>query len=140
MEYEIKENVLTAKDFIKLRVSAGWGELLEQQAQDALKNSLFTIAVMDQGQVIGMGRLVGDGVSICYVQDLVILPQYQGKGIGKSIMEQLIVYTKERGIPETNVTLGLFAAKGKEEFYQKLGFTIRPNESRGAGMELSIRI
>lgn len=140
MEYEIQENVLTAKDFIKLRVSAGWGELLEQQAQDTLKNSLFTIAVMDQGQVIGMGRLVGDGVSICYVQDLVILPKYQGKGIGKLIMERLIAHTKEHGIPETNVTLGLFAAKGKEEFYQKLGFTIRPNENRGAGMELSIRI
>jgi GNAT superfamily N-acetyltransferase len=140
MEYEIMENVLTAKDFIKLRVSAGWGELLEQQAQDALKNSLFTIAVMDQGQVIGMGRLVGDGVYICYVQDLVILPKYQGKGMGKIIMERLIAYTKEHGIPETNVTLGLFAAKGKEEFYQKLGFTIRPNENRGAGMELSVRI
>jgi GNAT superfamily N-acetyltransferase len=140
MEYEIKENVLTAKDFIALRVSAGWGELLEQQAQDALKNSLFTISVMDQGQVIGMGRLVGDGVYICYVQDLVILPNYQEKGIGKSIMERLIAYTKEHGVPETNVTLGLFAAKGKEEFYQKLGFTIRPNENRGAGMELSIRI
>jgi GNAT superfamily N-acetyltransferase len=138
MEYEIKENVLTAKDFIKLRVSAGWGELLEQQAQDALKNSLFTI--MDQSQVIGMGRLVGDGVYICYVQDLVILPKYQGKGMGKLIMERLIAYTKEHGVPETNVTLGLFAAKGKEEFYQKLGFTIRPNENRGAGMELSIRI
>ncbi len=140
MEYEIQENVLTAKDFIKLRVSAGWGELLEQQAQDALKNSLFTNAVMDQGQVIGMGRLVGDGVYICYVQDLVILPKYQGKGIGKLIMERLIAHTKEHGVSETNVTLGLFAAKGKEEFYQKLGFTIRPNENRGAGMELSIRI
>ncbi|RKD28604.1 GNAT family N-acetyltransferase [Lacrimispora algidixylanolytica] len=140
MEYEIKENILTAKDFVRLRVSAGWGELLEQQAQDALKNSLCTIAVMDQGQVIGMGRLVGDGVLICYVQDLVILPKYQGKGIGKSIMERLIAYTKEHGIPETNLTMGLFAAKGKEEFYQKFGFSIRPNENRGAGMELSIRI
>lgn len=140
MEYEIKENILTAKDFVRLRVSAGWGELLEQQAQDALKNSLCTIAVMDQGQVIGMGRLVGDGVLICYVQDLVILPKYQGKGIGKSIMERLIAYTKEHGIPETNLTMGLFAAKGKEEFYQKFGFAIRPNENRGAGMELSIRI
>jgi GNAT superfamily N-acetyltransferase len=140
MEYEIKENLLTAKDFIKLRVSAGWGELLEQQAQDALKNSLFTIAVMDQGQVIGMGRLVGDGVYICYVQDLVILTEYQGKGIGKSIMERLIAYTKDHGVPETNMTLGLFAAKGKEEFYQKLGFVIRPNMNRGSGMELSISI
>lgn len=140
MEYEIKENFLTVKDFIKLRISAGWGELLEQQAQDALKNSLCTIAAMDLDQVIGMGRLVGDGACICYVQDLVVLPEYQGKGIGKSIMERLITYTKEHGIPETNMTLGLFAAKGKEEFYQKLGFVIRPNENRGSGMELSVSI
>ena len=132
MTYEIKENTLTEKDFNRLRVSAGWGKLSAKQGEEALINSLLTIAVMDEGQVIGMGRLVGDGVCICYVQDLVILPQYQGKGIGKAIMERLI--------PETHLTLGLFAAKGKEEFYQKLGFSTRPNENRGPGMELSLEL
>ena len=140
MTYEIKENTLTEKDFNRLRVSAGWGKLSEKQGEEALKNSLLTIAVMDEGQVIGMGRLVGDGVCICYVQDLVILPSYQGKGIGKAIMERLIAYAKEHGIPETHLTLGLFAAKGKEAFYQKLGFSTRPNENRGPGMELSLEL
>lgn len=140
MTYEIRENALTEKDFNRLRVSAGWGQLSAKQGEEALNNSLLTIAVMDEGQVIGMGRLVGDGVCICYVQDLVILPQYQGKGIGKAIMERLIAYAKEHGVSGTHLTLGLFAAKGKEEFYQKLGFFTRPNENRGPGMEISLKL
>ena len=46
----------------------------------------------------------------------------------------------ENSIPNTRVTVGLMAAKGKEEFYQKLGFRIRPNEKEGNGMMINIQI
>ncbi len=59
MEFEMQENVLTVKDYQKLRRSAGWNELPEQQIETALRNSLFTIAVKYQEQVVAMGRLVG---------------------------------------------------------------------------------
>ena len=140
MEFEMQENVLTVNDYQKLRTSAGWSELPEQQIETALKNSLFTIAVKYQEQVVAMGRLVGDGCYICYIQDLVVLPEYQGKGIGKYIIERLISYVREQGIPDTNITLGLFAAIGKEGFYQKQGFHIRPNDNRGAGMEIILPV
>lgn len=140
MEFAMKENVLTAKDYQRLRSSVGWSVLPEQQIDTALRNSLFTIAVTDQEQVVGMGRLVGDGCYICYVQDLVVLPDYQGKGIGKYMIERLVSYVNEQGIPDTNITLGLFAALGKEGFYQKHGFHIRPSDSRGAGMEIILPI
>lgn len=140
MVFEIKENALTAKDYQRLRTSVGWSVLPEQQIETALRNSLFTIAVTDQEQVVGMGRLVGDGCYICYVQDLVVLPDYQGKGIGKYMIERLVSYVNEKGIPDTNITLGLFAAMGKEGFYQKQGFHIRPSDNRGAGMEIILPI
>ncbi|MDK2966037.1 GNAT family N-acetyltransferase [Lacrimispora sp.] len=140
MEFEMLDNGLTVKDYQRLRASADWSELLERQIETALRNSLFTTAVKYQEQVIGMGRLVGDGCYICYIQDLVILPEYQGKGIGKYILERLVSYVKGQGITDTNITLGLFAAIGKEGFYQKQGFHIRPSDNRGSGMEIILPV
>ena len=139
MDYELAINTLCAKDFIRLRKAAGWGIHPENQAEVGLKNSLFTVAAIHNNQVIGMGRLVGDGFMICYIQDLIVLPEYQGKGIGTAIMERLMTYISDNAIPETCVTAGLFSAKGKEGFYEKFGFYIRPNDNRGAGMEMGVK-
>ena len=140
MKYELIENSLSAKDFIAMRESAGWGCPLEHQVEAGLKNSIYIVSAVHNERVIGMGRLVGDGVTICYVQDVIVLPQYQGQGIGKAIMERLIAYVKDNGFENTNITIGLFSAKGIEEFYRKLGFYERPNENRGAGMEMIIKV
>ena len=141
MNYELKENMLTAKAYLELRESAGWGGTPPtHQIETALKNSLVTISAVYKGEIIGMGRLVGDGLYVCYVQDLIVFPEYQGKGIGKAIMDRLIQHVKGIGFIDTFVTIGLFAAKGKEGFYTKFGFVERPNENRGAGMQLILEI
>jgi len=140
MELKMKENDLTVKDYQRLRTSVGWSVLPEQQIEMVLKNSLITITVRDQEQVVGMCRLVGDGCYICYIQDLVILPEYQGSGIGKSMIERVILYVNQQGLPGTNITLALFSAMGKEGFYQKQGFRIRPCDNRGAGMEMILPV
>ena len=140
MTYELKENILDAKTFIELRESAKWGgSPPKNQIEIALNNSLVTISAVYEGKIIGMGRLVGDGLYVCYVQDLIVFPAYQGKGIGKAILDRLIHHVKSTGFTDTFVTLGLFSAKGKEGFYTKFGFVERPNENRGAGMELIIK-
>ena len=138
MSIHFEENTLTAKQFLLLRQSVG-GTGVELQIEKALESGLYTILAKDGEQVVGMGRLVGDGFTICYIQDLIVLPEYQGKGIGTAIMEKLIDYIKDNAIPNTYVTAGLFSAKGKESFYEKFGFYIRPNENRGAGMEIGIK-
>lgn len=92
------------------------------------------------GEIVGMGRLVGDGARIFYIQDVFIKPEYQRKGIGKLIVEKLIKYIKSNGIKDSNIMVGLMAAKDKEEFYQKLGFRIRPNEKEGNGMMINITL
>ena len=73
-----------------------------------------------------MGRSVSDGFMYWYVQDVHVNPQYQGKGIGKEIMRYLEQFVERNRLPETFVTIGLVAAKGKEGFYEKLGYIARP--------------
>lgn len=139
MDCDWADNALTVGDFVLLRQSVGWEKPSERQAEIALKNSLFTVAVFHRGQAIGMGRLVGDGAMICYLQDVIVLPEHQQKGIGAAIVKRLVNHARENGLADTRLTIGLFAAKGKEEFYGRLGFSIRPNERRGAGMEMTLK-
>jgi len=140
LDYELKENVSPIEDFIALREIVGWGTSPYRQIEIGLKNSWYIMSVEYEGRVIGMGRIVGDGVTICYIQDVIVLPAYQGKGIGTAIMEHLIAHIKKTGLESTNIIVGLFAAKDKEGFYNKFGFYVRPNEHRGAGMEMIMNI
>ncbi|MDE5864866.1 MAG: GNAT family N-acetyltransferase, partial [Lachnospiraceae bacterium] len=91
---EIRENAITVQDYLTIRAKVGWKALLEEQAVKALQNSLYVVGAYDKGNLVGMGRLVGDGVVICYVQDLIVIPEYQHLGVGSMVLEALIKYAK----------------------------------------------
>ena len=134
MNIVYEENTLTAEQFNILRNINGFKYYPEHQVDKAIKNGLYNIIAKDNDTVIGMGRLVGDGFIYWYVQDVHVNPNYQGKGIGKEIMRLLENYVERNRLPDTFTTIGLTVAKGKDGFYEKLGYIPRPNENCGAGM------
>lgn len=136
----LADNVLRAEEFVMLRTKVGLLETPVEQAQKAIDNSLFVVSAVHEGRTIGMGRLVGDGVMYWYLQEIVVLPEYQRQGIGTRIVKRLIRYVEENGIAGTKMTIGLVAAKGKEPFYETLGFTMLPNEVTGAGMKKYVQL
>ncbi len=136
----LADNVLRAEEFVMLRTKVGLLETPVEQAQKAIDNSLFVVSAVHEGRTIGMGRLVGDGVMYWYLQEIVVLPEYQRQGIGTRIVKRLIRYVEENGIAGTKMTIGLVAAKGKEPFYETLGFTMLPNEVTGAGMKKYLQL
>ncbi len=83
--------------------------------QQAFASSHAVVFIWDEDQLIGFGRAISDGVCQAAFYDVAVLPGYQGKGIGKLIITQLI--GKCRGC---NVIL--YASPGKEKFYEKLNF------------------
>ena len=131
---KILENVLSATDFNRLCESAGWRTASEDIVQVSLQNSYVAFAVVEDENVIGMARLLGDGGMSFYLKDFVILPEFQGKGIGKELLEYIQNYIKNGLKDGWHTSLELMSAKGKEEFYKKFGFEERPSECRGAGM------
>ena len=133
-------NELTVEQACGLQESVGFGRPNPKQIERALKNCMYYVSAMVDNEVVGMGRIVGDGVKIVYIQDVFIKPEFQNKGIGKAIMDHLLLFIKEHAMPETTITIGLMAAKGKEGFYNKLGFRVRPNEKEGSGMVMNIKI
>lgn len=130
----LKDNELDVNTYLFLRKSVGWKRLTEKQAEMAIKGSLLTVVAYDKYKPVGMGRIVGDGAVICYIQDLIVIPEYQEKGVGNLIMESLIDYVKEIQLPGTQIMLDLMCAIGRESFYKKYGFIARPTDKLGPGM------
>ena len=77
-----KENSIDVDTYLYLRASVGWKKLSYTQAKKALKNSLYTVYAEIDGRPVGMGRVVGDGAVICYIQDLIVTPEIQGEKYG----------------------------------------------------------
>lgn len=132
--FTIKINELDVDTYLSLRKSVSWLKLKREQAQTALERSLYTVCVYQDEVPVGMGRLVGDGVVICYVQDLVVHPDYQGQGVGKLVLSKLKEYVEGLCIEGTQMMFCLMCAKGREAFYRKFGFMERPTTTLGPGM------
>ena len=129
-------NNINVDDYNALRKSAGWNEIYPEQAKEGLSGSALIIAAANGKQTIGTARLIWDGGYAALIKDVLILPEYQGMGIGTEMIRQIIQYLKDHMKPGWGVAVDLMSAVGKEAFYQKCGFDIRPRDNRGAGMDL----
>jgi GNAT superfamily N-acetyltransferase len=129
------ENDISKQEYLYLRSKVGWRVLSDTQAELAISNSIYFLkAYDDENNLVGMGRLVGDGAVICYIQDLVVIPECQGRGVGSVIIEGLKQYAEGLRQDDTTMMLCLMCAKGREPFYLKHGFTARPTQDLGPGM------
>jgi GNAT superfamily N-acetyltransferase len=103
------------------RAGGWWKEEYDQKELPRLIRGsfLFVIAVdRKTGHAVGMGRVISDGVSDGYIQDLVVLPEYRKTGIGAQIVATLVKKSIERGIS----WIGLIAEPDTEKFYLPFGF------------------
>jgi ribosomal protein S18 acetylase RimI-like enzyme len=133
--FKIIEGLLNARDFNRLRAAVGWERHTPRAVRKALKNTHYLVTVQtDRGEVIGMARVIGDiGVNF-YIQDVIILPEYQDQGLGKKLMDKVMGYIKKNARP--GCFIGLMSAVGKEGFYERYGFIKRPAKGLGCGMSM----
>lgn len=131
-------NDLTPQEYKDFRASVGWFDVSLQQAERVLKNTPIVVCVRDSGKAVGMGRLLFDGGCAAYVADIVVSPEYRGQGIGKSIVQSLCDQAVERLEPGEHMYFILSSVKGKEAFYEKLGFLSTPNANAGHGMRKDV--
>lgn len=136
MQIKYIEKTPTPSEFNKLTESAGWGTRENNIIEKALKNTLYSLCIYDGNKLIGYGRIIGDKTIFLYIQDIMVIPEYQGKKIGTGIMNKLLEQIDEYKKVNPDIRTYLGASKGKESFYEKFGFISRPNEELGAGMIL----
>ncbi len=127
MKYE--ERNIKLEEYQLLREKVGWWRTDSTATQKALDNSLYSIAVVSNQEIIGMGRVVGDNGLYYYIQDLIVHPDYQSKGIGREIMSRLLNYINTNA--KKGAFIGLMAAKGLKDYYKEFGFKPRPEQEPG---------
>ncbi len=105
-----------------------WAELCEiirlaplgtrepDKLEQASKNSFVVCSLFADGKMIGFGRAISDGQYQSAIYDVVVLPEFQKQGVGKTIMNALL-----EKLPKTSTVL-IYAAPGKENFYRKFEF------------------
>lgn len=139
MQYMILDNQLRVEDFIRLFAGAGWGELPWDMVETSLANSYATFSVKSGDKVIAMARLLGDGAMSFFLKDFVVELEYQGSGIGRVLLTHVEEYIRAQLKPGWEGYLQLVSSKGKEGFYQKLGYAVHPHEHSGPGMSKWIK-
>lgn len=135
MEIIIDATSPAKEDFIKLHQTTGWnakGLYTYDQLYTAICNSWYSVSIYHDSNLIGFGRMISDGIYQTLICDVMVHPEYQKQGIGKMLIESLLIKCNEEGIKWVQ----LFCAKGKEEFYQKLGFLSRESDAPGMSLFL----
>lgn len=127
-------NTLSAEDFSRLRDAVGWARMSVRQTETGLSHTEFLVAAKDGNRTVGCARIIGDGGYVAYISDVIVHPDYQGHGIGKAMIGQLLEFIRSNVEPGERVMVFLLAAKGRESFYRQFGFFDRPNDAWGAGM------
>ena len=107
-------------EYRRLISSVGWKPRDTQAISRALASSLFAVCAQTGGEIVGMGRVIGDGGLHYYVTDVAVVPAHQCQGLGSRIVAALTKYVE--GVPFKNTWVGLFPVEGTADFYARFGY------------------
>lgn len=130
MNIQIQTNPPPKEQYYALFETTGWNNEYRATADElarAVANSQFVVTVYDDQKLVGFGRVLTDGVLHAMIYEMIVHPEYQGRGIGTQILQRLLNWCNEAGIRD----IQLFCAQGNRSFYEKNGFVSRPGDAPG---------
>lgn len=109
-------------DYLRLRAESGLTPKSPEQGAAAIAGTWYFVHVreMQTDRVVAMGRIIGDGGWYFHIADIATLPDYQGRGLGRAVMEQLIGHIRE--VAPANPYITLLADPPGRRLYERLGF------------------
>ncbi|QSX38811.1 GNAT family N-acetyltransferase [Shewanella sedimentimangrovi] len=132
MTFEFRDAPPAVAEFAALRTLVGWNNPTADLLAASMENSYYWVSVFHERQLVGTGRVIGDGAMYFYIQDVIVDPGFQGLGLGKANMLRINAFLASEC--QRGATIGLLSAKGKEGFYSGFGYSRRDGESLGLGM------
>ena len=132
--FSIIESLPSPEEYLELRASAGMAPRSQKGAEKGIGNELYCVLlrVEENGELVGMGRIIGDGGTVFQICDMAVKIEWQGKGGGTIIMDSLMKYIYENAEKYAYINL-LADVNG---FYEKWGFKL--TSPRSIGMSLKI--
>lgn len=135
MQVNIIKEVATVEDFLRLRIVSGLTPRPIEAAKKALPNSLFGVHLVVDASTVAMGRVVGDGALNFEIVDVAVDPNYQGKGLGRIVMQNIMHYLEQNAVEGAYITL----LADVPELYKKFGFVLSRPECEGMHWEPELK-
>ncbi|UTZ27314.1 GNAT family N-acetyltransferase [Vibrio campbellii] len=127
MTLRYEEHVPSPQEYCEMRVKAGLSPKSLKAAEIGLPNSLYGVSIRDDELLIAMGRVVGDGACNFEIVDVAVDPSYQGKGLGRKVMEYIDGYLSSAALEGSYVSM----IADEPVFYEKLGYRLVAPKSQG---------
>ena len=127
--FRVEEGVPDTETFLGLRAGAGMRPRSQEGATKGLGQELFSVLLRleDSDDIVGMGRVIGDGGTIFVICDMLVIEEFQRKGGGTIIMNALMEYLLREASPKSYINL----MADVDGFYEKWGFVPSLPNSRG---------
>jgi GNAT superfamily N-acetyltransferase len=119
-EPEILDRPPTVEEFALITAAVGFKPHPPEAIAIGLANSLFHACAVIEDRVVGVGRIVGDGALDFYLTGIMVIPEYQRRGVGTRIVESLLA--RVRQVPYSNALVEALPLPGLENFYARFGF------------------
>lgn len=121
MTVSYEDRVATLDEHRALAAAVGWDDHFPWEVMAAsLDRSVHGVVALVDGEVVGMGRIVGDGVHYFYLQDVIVRPEQGESGLGSTIVARLLDWIGETATAEAFV--GLFASPEAVGLYEEFRF------------------
>jgi GNAT superfamily N-acetyltransferase len=104
-EIAVSEAPPTAAEYIELRARAGWGLIDEETATRTIEAAAFTVSLRHEQRLIGLARVMGDGVLYFFLADLIVDPAFRGEKLGDRLMRAVTSYFDRCAGPGASITL-----------------------------------
>lgn len=122
---------ISSDEFLEMVKSVGWNTYSIEQVKKALENTMYMVKVSIDGQLAGIGRVVGDYSIVCMLTDICVKPEFQKQGIGSKIINELKRLIESGVKKDEKMQIELTPTAGNEKFYEKAGFKYKPDKITG---------
>ncbi len=118
---EIKEyRAYNEADILRLYESVGWTAYTDhpEVLRKGFENSMLILTAYEGDQLLGIIRAVGDGYTVVFIQDILVFPEYQRKGIGSALLQAIL----DRYSHVRQIELATDNTPKTIAFYKSMGF------------------
>nr|WP_321460723.1 GNAT family N-acetyltransferase [uncultured Cohaesibacter sp.] len=133
--YQLTNKTPPLADFLRLRQITGLTVYSREAAKAGLEGTIAAATIYHADQVVGIGRLVGDGGCVFVISDIAVDPAHQGKGLGRAIMQSLMDYVNSE--LKSKAYISIIADVPANRLYEQFGFEETAPESIGMAYRVS---
>ncbi len=132
------KNSITAESANLIRAAVGFRKIHPEQMKAGLDGSAFITAAYDGDMAVGMARLIWDGGSVALIHDIIVMPEYRGRGIEAEMIRQIFDFLRSKLKPGFGIQVDIWAWGDCAELYEGLGFQISTPGKRGVPMHICL--